>query len=223
MVHGAWHDAWCWSRLVPELETLGHECTTVTLPGEDPAATFETYAGIVAEVVDADTTLVGHSLAGLTIPLVAARTPVKRLVYVCSLVPIPGRTFIEQLSDEPGTLDLGYLAGLEEVDEHTRAWTDLDLARHHMYADCGLDDAEQALERMRPQSTAPYVVPCPLDTLRHAPAIYVLCREDRLVMPEHSRQVARDRLGADLVELDGSHSPFWSRPAELAVTLAGLA
>jgi hypothetical protein len=24
LVHGAWHGAWCWDRLVPELEARGH-------------------------------------------------------------------------------------------------------------------------------------------------------------------------------------------------------
>ena len=45
---------------------------------------------------------------------------------------------------------------------------------------------------------------------------YVLCTEDRLVNPDWSRRVVQERLRANLVELPGSHSPFWSRPAEVA-------
>ena len=37
-----------------------------------------------------------------------------------------------------------------------------------------------------------------------------------------ARTVARDRLGATLVELPGSHSPFLSRPADLAEILLAL-
>jgi hypothetical protein len=33
------------------------------------------------------------------------------------------------------------------------------------------------------------------------------------------RRVARERLDAELVELPGGHSPFLSRPAELAAVL----
>jgi hypothetical protein len=48
-------------------------------------------------------------------------------------------------------------------------------------------------------------------------------RDDRTVGPAWSRRVATERLGADLIELEGSHSPFYSRPAELADVLSGLA
>jgi hypothetical protein len=41
----------------------------------------------------------------------------------------------------------------------------------------------------------------------------------RLVNPDWSRRVARERLNANLVELPGSHSPFLSRPAGLAEVL----
>ena len=75
----------------PQLEAAGHRVTTVDLPAEDPDATFETYAQAVADAIpDDDTTVVGHSLSGLTIPLVAAHRRVRGLVYLCGLVPIPG-------------------------------------------------------------------------------------------------------------------------------------
>jgi pimeloyl-ACP methyl ester carboxylesterase len=50
LVHGAWHGAWCWSKLVPELEALGHKTIVFDLPshGEDktPAGdvTLDDYA-----------------------------------------------------------------------------------------------------------------------------------------------------------------------------------
>jgi len=38
LVHGAYHGSWCWQRLTPELERLGHRVLTVDLPTEDPHA-----------------------------------------------------------------------------------------------------------------------------------------------------------------------------------------
>src|SRR5260221_10947192 len=32
LVHGAWHGAWCWERLVPELEARGHASIAMDLP-----------------------------------------------------------------------------------------------------------------------------------------------------------------------------------------------
>jgi pimeloyl-ACP methyl ester carboxylesterase len=76
---------------------------------------------------------------------------------------------------------------------------------------------------MRPQALTPYRVPCPLDRLPDGPSASIVCSNDRLVNPEWSRRVARDRLNAQIVELPGSsHSPFWSRPEELATVLGAL-
>jgi len=55
-----------------------------------------------------DVVLVGHSLGGLTIPLVAERRPVARLVFLSALLPVPGRSLIDQLEDDPIELDGGH-------------------------------------------------------------------------------------------------------------------
>jgi pimeloyl-ACP methyl ester carboxylesterase len=221
LVHGAWHGAWCWERLTPELEARGHRVVAPDLPSDDPAATFITYADVVEDSLagEVDVVLVGHSLAGNTVPLVAARRPVSRIVYLCAVVPIPERSFNEQSRIEPDTFVPGYQAGLTADDEGRSSWVDEDIARHTFFADCDERDARAAFRRLRPQSMAPYDVPCPIDAFPAAPRTYVLCTEDRIVNPDWSRRVARERLDAELVELPGSHSPFLSRPAALAEVL----
>jgi pimeloyl-ACP methyl ester carboxylesterase len=79
LVHGAWHGAWCWSRLLPELEARGHRSVVMDLPVEDGDATFEEYADVV---------LVGHSLGAMVLPLVAASRSVSMLVTLCGLIPM---------------------------------------------------------------------------------------------------------------------------------------
>ena len=221
LVHGAWHGAWCWSRLTPELVSRGHRVVTLDLPSDDPAATFETYADVVAAHIDAedasDAVVVGHSMAGHTIPLVAARRPVSRLVYLCSLVPALGASFVDQLGSEPEMLDFSGLG--DPAPDGSLSWTDRDLARKYMYADCDPDVAEQALDRLRPQAATPALQPFALDAFPDAPTTYIVATEDRLVQPAWSRRIARDRLGADVIEIPGSHSPFLSRPSDLADVL----
>ena len=139
LVHGAWHGAWCWERLVPELEARGHRTVAMDLPSDRAEATFETYAGVVLDALAADraddVVLVGHSLAGLTVPLVAAQRAVRHVVYLCALVPVPGRTFLDQSRTED-MLVPGYLDGLGEPDDQgARAWVDEALSRRTMYAD----------------------------------------------------------------------------------------
>lgn len=218
LVHGAWHGAWCWERLTPELQALGHHVVTVDLPCDDLAATFETYADVVLEAMPndpSDVVLVGHSLGGMTIPLVAARRPVLRLVYLCAVVPIPGCNYAEQLEAEPDTALPEWLAGIR-ADEQGLLWLDRQVARETLYNDCAPADADAAFDRLRLQALAPWSPPCPLTDLPDIDSTYIVAANDRIVNPEWSRRVGASRANADLVEIPGDHSPFLSRPAGLA-------
>jgi alpha-beta hydrolase superfamily lysophospholipase len=33
LVHGSWHSAWNWHRLIPLLENMGHKVIAIDLPG----------------------------------------------------------------------------------------------------------------------------------------------------------------------------------------------
>src|SRR5690349_15598495 len=110
------------------------------LPLEDSSATFDTYADVVCTTLDDrddDVVLVGHSYAGNTIPLVAARRPLRHLVYLCAMIPDIGRSLAEQLTDTPEMLNPVFERGLSELDAQLRqGWTDLDIARRVFYGDC---------------------------------------------------------------------------------------
>jgi pimeloyl-ACP methyl ester carboxylesterase len=156
--------------------------------------------------------MVGHSLGGLTIPLVAARRPVRHLVYLCALVPDIGRSWMDQIADEPEMMCPGWNAGLSEPDsQHRTMW----IARHHtrklLYDDCDEATVESAIARIRPQvglGSTPFT----LTEFPPASATSVICTEDRMVARDWARRTARDRLGAEIITLPGSHSPFFSRP-----------
>lgn len=223
LVHGAWHGAWCWESLIPLLRSLGHDTVAVDLPADDPAATFDGYADVVCAALDGaggDVVVVGHSLGGNTIPLVAARRPVRHLIYLCALVPDVGRSMLDQIRADADMLSPVIDSGLSAPDaQRRRAWTDLDVARELFFADCDEPTALAALRRLRPQATYPYIRPFSLDAFPPVPATYVVCTDDRIVGPDWSRRVAPARLGADLIELPGGHSPYLSRPRELTEVL----
>ena len=131
LVHGAWHGAWCWSRLAPELEALGQRAVAVELPSEDPDAGLTTFAETTtAALGDAgDVVLVGHSLGAMSIPIVAAARPVRLLVFLCGLVPDGSRSVTDLYTAEdvfmPG------FAGNTAMRESDGAsyWPDLDAAK----------------------------------------------------------------------------------------------
>jgi pimeloyl-ACP methyl ester carboxylesterase len=33
LVHGSWHGAWCWYKIIPRLRTAGHKVVALDMPG----------------------------------------------------------------------------------------------------------------------------------------------------------------------------------------------
>ncbi len=224
LVHGSYHGGWCWERLTPELERLGHRVTAVDLPISDPAAGAARYAEVVAEAMDSSSepVVIGHSMAGLVIPLVPALRPVRRLVFVAAFLPIPGQSMNSQRGAEP-------IDG--RFQPTTAEWTDLgddvwmvgpNTATELFFHDAPVDLAAWAVQRLRPQSYRIMNEPSPLPEWPKVDSSYIVCRDDRALNPDWARQAARARLGVEALEIDGAHSPFMTRPAELAALLDAL-
>jgi pimeloyl-ACP methyl ester carboxylesterase len=159
----------------------------------------------------------------MVIPLVAARRPVRHLVFVCAFVPYVGRSLDDQLREEPGTFNPAVSECLRLDAESRILWVDDDLARAFMYADCDKATSSAAIKRLRPHSSFPGSVQCSLTEFPDVPCTSVICSEDLCIGAERARRVARDRIGAEIVELPGGHAPFLSRPQALADVLLRIA
>jgi pimeloyl-ACP methyl ester carboxylesterase len=182
---------------------------TMDLPCDDGSASFETYADVVCAAVHGcndDVMLVGHSLAGSTVALVAARRPVHHLVYLCAAVPDIGRSVFDQIRDEPDMLNPLYFKGLSEPDAQSRTtWVDLEVARAVIYADCDDSTAKAALNRLRPQTRYPSTLPFPLSEFPAVRCTSVVCTEDQFIWPEWSRRTScnpSSRCGGDSLLAD---------------------
>ncbi|MTD53228.1 alpha/beta fold hydrolase [Amycolatopsis pithecellobii] len=214
LVHGGSHGAWCWQRVIGALDTLGHSAVAMDLPSEDETAGAGRYAEVVLEALadlDGDLVLVGHSLGGLTIPLVATERPVRKMIFLSGALPIPGRTLLEQLAAEPEMLLFSPQAGPSAY-------------RDGLYNAAGDADAAWALTQIRPQAEMPFRETTPLRVWPDTESAYVVPTEDHAVNPVWARRAARERLGIEAHEMIGAdHSPFLSRPAELARLLVELA
>ena len=228
LVHGGAHGAWCWELLVPELEARGHRTVAPDLPIEDPEAGAVTWAKTVVDALGAlddpvgqdDLVVVGHSLGGMALPVIATMHRVDRLVFLGAMVPMPGQRYVDYIGGHPDAIIFdGTPRPNDEGGEGQLSWR---AAFEGFYQDCPEPVARHAWERLRHQEMTVFTEQCPIDRWPDVACTYVLMSEDRAVNPEWSRRVAHERLGADLVELPGSHSPFYSRPAELADVLSRL-
>ena len=224
LVHGSYHGAWCWARLTPELEARGHRVISMDLPISDPGAGASAYAdAVVAAIGNAsEPVVVGHSMAGLVIPLVAERHRVRRMIFLAAFLPVPGTSMAEQRRSEPVDAT---------VAPTTAEWTALGddvwmvgpgTATELFYPDASPDLAAWAVARLRAQSYRFMSEPSPLRAWPNVESRSIVCRDDRAINPDWVRVAARERLGVEAAEIDGGHSPFLTRPAELAELLHSL-
>jgi pimeloyl-ACP methyl ester carboxylesterase len=219
LVHGAWHAGACWRPLVDELERRGERALAVDLPCEDPDATLDDYARAVvdgAAVFDEPVIVVGHSLGGLTVPLVPDRRPVAGLVFVAAILPVPGER-------AGATMDAdAFSEGFDDLmvrqlaeDDGSTGWG-RDEAIAAFYHDVPAPLVTESVAALRMQHWIPVQETWPLAAYPDVPTRYVACDDDRILDPGWQVRIAKERLGVEADVLPGSHSPMLSRPADLA-------
>jgi pimeloyl-ACP methyl ester carboxylesterase len=243
LVHGAWHGAWCWQRVLPLLRTGGHTAHAVTLTGVGERAhllsrdiSLQTHIADVVNLIEAeelqDVVLVGHSYAGMVVTgaadhllaMQAQQTQqaqrLRHLVYLDASVPKPGEAWGDKHS------------------EATRSARAAAAAAHPLGAllppDAsvfGLEglDAAWVNRRQTPHPFGPYTDPLQFDMARlgAVPRTFVDCVNPPLATINASRERARSAATWDghwlpkakLVVMNTGHDPMVSSPRELADVL----
>ena len=225
LVHGAYHGSWCWDLLIPQLESRGHTVVAVDMPISEPDAGAAEYAEAIESAITGVEApiLVGHSMAGLVVPLVAASCPVRRLVFLAAMLPQPGMSLQDQREQESMDPDVEF-----EKAEFTDRGDGVFMigaatAKEMFFHDVPDEIASWAAKRLRPQAYGFMSEVTPLTEWPGTESSYIVCRDDHGLNPSWARQAARQRLGVEPYEIDGGHSPFLTRPAELAELLHGIA
>jgi pimeloyl-ACP methyl ester carboxylesterase len=220
LVHGAGSGAWQWGQLVAQLDARGHRSVCVDLPVADPALGAIDYAAAAAAAFGEqdDLVVVGHSLGGCVIPFITELIPVRALVFLGGAIQpgaFPGLPPPEEMLLIPPE-QLG-------MDDDGLIRISPPAAERYFFHDLSPSMSRWALSQLRPQS-ARAVVPERLPKLDPTAALaYVVCADDRAISPDWGRAAARDALHVGAYEIPGSHSPFLTRPAELAKLLDAIA
>jgi pimeloyl-ACP methyl ester carboxylesterase len=213
LIHGAASDSWYWHLVVPALQALGHNVVAPDLPSDDDAAGLAEYADTVVEAIGdhSDLVVVAQSMGGFTAPLVCARVPVRMMVLVAAMVPLPG--------EPPGAWWANTGWEQSRAEEAARYGSPSDAsfdAKATFFHDVAPDVVAEAFARgERQQSGTPFEKPWPLPAWPDVPTRFLLCRDDRFFPADFMRRVVPARLGITPDEMDGGHLPALSRPKEL--------
>jgi pimeloyl-ACP methyl ester carboxylesterase len=236
LVHGAYHGAWCWDRLIPELEHLGHNAVAIDLPGctEQPGevASHATWRATFRDVVQDGDVLVGHSMGGFAVSLAADEVPdrVARLIYLAAAAPNEGETMGASLAETVANLwpavvgmaseEFTELVDLPHQGPSVRL-TKQAAANALFYHDCTPEDQDWAWEHLTALPIAMAQEPFHLPRFWEASILrdYVVATDDRCLPPNLANEFM-SRLGLSTAYgIVASHSPFISRPADTAKLL----
>ncbi|QHE86030.1 alpha/beta fold hydrolase [Hydrogenophaga sp. BPS33] len=232
LVHGAWHGAWCWRRLLPLLRGAGVETHAVTLTGVgerahllSPAVDLHTHIQDVCGLIEAEElqriVLVGHSYAGVVVTGVADRLQrdhpglLAHLVYLDAALPYPGDSWSSHQSQETrqARIDASKPSGGLSFPPPDASVFGLEGA-----------DRDWVNRRQTPQPFRLYQQPLDFDGARVAavPRTFIDCTSPALPTIAPARQRARSEPGWQVLELATGHDPMVSEPRKLADMLLGI-
>jgi pimeloyl-ACP methyl ester carboxylesterase len=215
LVHGAWHGAWAWQRLLPVLEERGWSATAVDLPSSGGKAGISDDAEVVRAALEATATpkvLVGHSYGGTVITVGGAGVEnLVGLVYLCGARPQLGDRAWADPRD-PDAPAMWEIPDWVKVDVEKEAIY-VDQTETILFNDCSPEVVAFAQSRLKPQSLASFIDPVTAVAWQERPSAYLITELDNCVPAEQQEQLAD---GAEYIErLAASHSPYLSRPEDV--------
>lgn len=218
LIHGGAHGSWCWEPLIPHLKVSSHTRKTFAadlalnalevVDKPKSAITNSDYVdGVVHKILELDLNnivLVGHSMAGITIPEVCHRIPdrIKRVVYVTTSNPLVGQSIVDLMAHplSPKSRNVGFDEMFcNDLSEESALWLKRQLQ----------DDPPLPVRDKVRYCTLPAGIP----------STYIVCLKDQALPVEYQQEQAANAEVDEVVELDAGHSAFLSQPEALAKLL----
>jgi pimeloyl-ACP methyl ester carboxylesterase len=200
LVHGAWADGSCWSKVILLLQAKGFTVTSAQIPLVSIENDIEVTRRLLSEQTE-PTVLVGHSYGGAVITGAATETPnVKALVYITAFGLDEGES-LESLAKQgppsPGSTAI-------EPDAHGFLWINREKF-HDSFA--GGATADEAAGKEGPPAW------------KTIPSWYLVCTEDQMIPPP-AQEFLSKRMNATVRSVPSSHCPFISHPQAVADIIA---
>jgi pimeloyl-ACP methyl ester carboxylesterase len=203
LIHGAWHGAWCWERVVKLL----NDDDIITGCPDLPLTSFDDDVACVQEAVlgaNTDVVACGHSYGGRLVSAATSGLPqVSHLVYLSSVMPNDDQLikYAEQRAGPRNT-----------------SRPDLAEYRSKYCNACSEEDIQLGFAHLRDMTA----IPGGIRGLDSRPwltrtSTYIVCTLDKAIEPGFQHEMAAN--ATHQTEILADHSAFFSAPEELARTL----
>lgn len=229
LIHGAWHGAWCWYKVIPRLVAAGHSVIAPDLPSlgidQTPLADISLagWTRHICDIVDAQpqpVVLVGHSRGGIVISSVAEQRPDKigLLVYLSAYLLRDGQSLLQEAEEDS---DGPFVPHFVPSGDGVSAALPAGSVREMFYNRCGDDDVALAQHLLRPEPLAPASTPMHVTEARfgRVPRVYIETLQDNAIPLSRQRKMQARLPCRAVVSLDTGHSSFFSVPDQLVGAL----
>lgn len=233
LVHGSWHSAWNWHKVVPLIEKAGHRAIAIDLPGmgrdKTPISEVKMQSTVqrlceLIDSIDGKVILVGHSKNGIMISQAAEYRPgkIEKLVYLAAYLVPGGKTQREYSIQDTGGVLKPFVTQYPELNAHT---LEPAIYKEGLYHDCDDDITELAKVLLSHEPVESGITPLQLteENFGSVPRYYIECTEDRAVTPFIQRKMYGETPCRKVYQMETSHSPFFSKPKELVEIFCAIA
>lgn len=234
LVHGAWHGAWCWYKIIPGLEEEGHRVIAVDLPslGADKTPVSEigpyTWADYICEILDNlndQVILVGHSRGGIVISQVAERRPdkIKSLVYLTAFMVNDGES-LQSTAGLPINAETKIVPNMQVNPEAGYATLPTKVLKEAFYHLSPPEDIALARTMFQPEALAPLAAEVKItnENYGRVPRVYIEALQDNAITLPLQRYFQEQLPCDQVITIDSDHSPFFSRPGEVVQALLNI-
>jgi pimeloyl-ACP methyl ester carboxylesterase len=215
LVHGAWADGSCWSKVILLLQAKGFTVTSAQIPLTSLEDDITVTRRLLSEQPE-PTVLVGHSYGGAVITGAATTTPnVKALVYITAFGLDEGES-LESLAKQgppsPGSTAIA-------PDAHGFLWINRDKFHDSFAGGATAEEAAVMAAVQKPLSFAAFGGKEGTPAWKALPSWYLVCTEDEMIPPP-AQEFLSKRMNATVRSVPSSHCPFMSHPQEVADIIA---
>lgn len=234
LIHGSWHGAWCWYKVVPHLRAAGHTVHVPDLPahgrdwrfarGRITLGAMAHHVCRLLDQLDEPALIVAHSRGGIVASTVAEMRPdkVHATVYLAAYMLNHGERVADYFRMDKDSLVRANLrinrcSLTDSLAEHAQ--------RPALYADCDEADVELARSLLTDEPSLPALSRLRISAANYGQVTrhYIQLTQDKAVSLALQEKMVASTACASVTKIEASHSAYFSRPLELSNVITQIA